>query len=85
MKFALVLLSLPFALFAAPDSKQEAKIPPTPLDATLTDPAFFTKPLADVYQAYHKQVTPEVKERQDKCRAKAWCMTMALYTMAPTK
>jgi hypothetical protein len=70
MKFALVLLSLPFAVFAEPDSKQEAKAPPTPLDATLTDPAFFTKPLAEVYQTYHKQATPEVKERQEKHRAK---------------
>jgi hypothetical protein len=70
MKFALVLLSLPFAVFAEPDSKQ-AKASPTPLDATLTDPAFFTKPLAEVYQTYHKQATPEVKERQEKHRANA--------------
>jgi hypothetical protein len=70
MKFALVLLLLPFAVFAEPDSKQEAKAPPTPLDATLTDPAFFTKPLANVYQAYHKPATTEEKARQEKHRAK---------------
>jgi len=70
MKSVFILLPfLPFTVFAAPDSK-DAKAPPTPLDATLTDPAFFTKPLADVYQAYHKEGTPEEKERQEKYRAK---------------
>jgi hypothetical protein len=69
MKFALVLLSLPLVVFAEPEAKP-AKPAPVPMDATLTDPAFFTKPLADVYQAYHKQATPEQKESQEKLRAK---------------
>jgi len=69
MKFVLVLISLPFVVLADPEAKV-AKPAPVPVDATLVDPAFFTKPLADVYQAYHKQATPEQKERQEKHRAK---------------
>ncbi len=71
MKRLLCSLSFVFlapALFAQSPTGKDSKSKFPPLDATVLDPALFTKKLEDIMAVYHKDVSASEKALQEKIR-----------------
>lgn len=66
LPLSLVLLAP--ALFAQTSSEKDAKSKFPPLDATVLDPALFTKKLEDIMAVYHKDVSASEKAFQERVR-----------------